>query len=193
MRFKGNEPLHETTAGSRAEGSSVPARGKPEDFSTMEVIAERENKTEDAQTSRNSNKLHRTSGDEARNRPTAPCQANRRRPIRWSFRSSKSQRDHLLTTCEHCRRQALRITSSHENLLCRTVSCSPAVATAGDRQLKDQVFIGQVYPSGNVYVKSFSGTRVWPKELSLVPLVNDRPSSKAPLVPKQCSPGTSRQ
>src|SRR5262245_5179890 len=51
----------------------------------------------------------------------------------------------------------------------------------GIGQLKDQLFIGQVYPSGNVYVKSFSGNRIWPKELSLVPLVTDRASSKAPL------------
>lgn len=56
-------------------------------------------------------------------------------------------------------------------------------------QLKDQLFIGQVYPSGNVYVKSFSGNRVWPKELSLVPLVTDRSPSKAPLVSQTMQPG----
>lgn len=55
-------------------------------------------------------------------------------------------------------------------------------------QLKDRLFIGQVYPSGNVYVKSFSGSHVWPKELSLVPLVNDRPSSKAPLLTERMQP-----
>jgi hypothetical protein len=53
--------------------------------------------------------------------------------------------------------------------------------------LRDQVFIGQVYPSGNVYVKSFS-TREWPKELLLVPLVNDRPPSKAPIVSPTMQP-----
>src|SRR5262245_12889383 len=58
----------------------------------------------------------------------------------------------------------------------------------GIDQLKDQLFIGQVYPSGNVYVKSFSENRVWPKELSLVPLVVDRPSSKAPLVSERRQP-----
>src|SRR5215467_8253589 len=54
--------------------------------------------------------------------------------------------------------------------------------------LKDQVFIGQAYPSGNVYVKSFSGNRLWPKELLLVPLVSDRPSSRAPLVSETMQP-----
>src|SRR5262249_34678769 len=54
--------------------------------------------------------------------------------------------------------------------------------------LKDQVFIGQVYPSGNVYVKSFFSNRVWPKELSLVPLVNDRPSTKALVVSDTMQP-----
>jgi hypothetical protein len=54
--------------------------------------------------------------------------------------------------------------------------------------LKDQVFIGQVYPSGNVYVKSFSGDRSWPKELSLLPLVIDRSSSKAALVSETMPP-----
>jgi hypothetical protein len=58
----------------------------------------------------------------------------------------------------------------------------------GIEQLKDQLFIGQVYPSGNVYVKSFSENRVWPKELSLVPLVTDRPSSKAPLFSERMQP-----
>src|SRR5437667_5419639 len=59
----------------------------------------------------------------------------------------------------------------------------PAIDT-----LRDEVFIGQVYPSGNVYVKPFSANRVWPKELSLVPLVNDRPSSRAPLVSETMQP-----
>jgi hypothetical protein len=54
--------------------------------------------------------------------------------------------------------------------------------------LKDQVFIGQVYPSGNVYVKSFSPTKTWPKELSLVPLVNDKPPARAPLVSETMQP-----
>ena len=54
--------------------------------------------------------------------------------------------------------------------------------------LKNQVFIGQVYPSGNVYVKSFSPNRAWPKELALVPLVNDRPPSRAPLVSDAMQP-----
>jgi hypothetical protein len=55
-------------------------------------------------------------------------------------------------------------------------------------QLKDQLFIGQVYPSGNVYVKSFSGNRGWPKELFLVPLVTDRSASKAPLTSETMQP-----
>jgi hypothetical protein len=54
--------------------------------------------------------------------------------------------------------------------------------------LKDQVFIGQVYPSGNVYVKSFSGDRTWPKQLSLLPLVIDRSSSNAALVSETMPP-----
>jgi hypothetical protein len=54
--------------------------------------------------------------------------------------------------------------------------------------LRDKVFIGQVYPSGNVYVKSFSLNRTWPKELSLVPLVNDRPPARAPLVSETMQP-----
>jgi hypothetical protein len=58
----------------------------------------------------------------------------------------------------------------------------------GIDQLKDQLFIGQVYPSGNVYVKSFSENRVWPKELSLVPLVTDRPPSKSPLFSERMQP-----
>src|SRR5689334_5357748 len=49
-------------------------------------------------------------------------------------------------------------------------------------QVRDQLFIGQVYPSGNVYIKSFSENRVWPKELSLVPLVGERVPSRAALV-----------
>src|SRR5262245_32562598 len=59
----------------------------------------------------------------------------------------------------------------------------PAVDT-----LRDQMFIGQVYPSGNVYVKSFSLNRKWPKELLLVPLVNDRPPSRAPLASETMQP-----
>jgi hypothetical protein len=59
----------------------------------------------------------------------------------------------------------------------------PAVDT-----LKKQVFIGQVYPSGSVYVKSFSPGRSWPKELSLVPIVNDRQPSRAPLVSDTMQP-----
>jgi hypothetical protein len=55
-------------------------------------------------------------------------------------------------------------------------------------RLKDQVFIGQVYPSGNVYVKPFSGNRARPKELSLLPLVIDRSSSKAALVSETMPP-----
>lgn len=38
--------------------------------------------------------------------------------------------------------------------------------------IRDQVFIGQAYPSGNVYLKSFAGDK-WPTELSLTPLVSD--------------------
>ena len=55
-------------------------------------------------------------------------------------------------------------------------------------RLKHQVFIGQVYPSGNVYVKPFSGDRASPKELSLLPLVIDRSPSKADLVSETMPP-----
>jgi hypothetical protein len=55
-------------------------------------------------------------------------------------------------------------------------------------KLQDQLFIGQVYPSGNVYVKSFSGSRAWPKELSLVPLVSDGVASKATRVSETMQP-----
>jgi hypothetical protein len=54
--------------------------------------------------------------------------------------------------------------------------------------LRSQVFIGQVYPSGNVYVKSLSSNRDWPKELLLVPLVGDRAASKALLVSQTMQP-----
>lgn len=40
-------------------------------------------------------------------------------------------------------------------------------------EVSHQVFIGQSYPSGNVYLKSFTGSKDWPKELSLIPLVED--------------------
>jgi hypothetical protein len=46
--------------------------------------------------------------------------------------------------------------------------------------LSARIFIGQVYPSGNVYMKPFA-TGEWPKEITLVPLVNDRPTAKASL------------
>src|SRR5262249_58021066 len=74
-------------------------------------------------------KLHATAGEEATKKPMAHCQLNHRIQIPWSFKSPKNQPDHLLTICEHCRRQVFRITSSHENCLCRPVSCFPAPAT----------------------------------------------------------------
>jgi hypothetical protein len=51
-----------------------------------------------------------------------------------------------------------------------------------------EVFIGQLYPSGNVYVKSFSGRRPSASELLLVPVVNDRPPFNATLVNETMQP-----
>jgi hypothetical protein len=50
--------------------------------------------------------------------------------------------------------------------------------------LRDHFFIGQAYPSGNVYLRSFAGegkTLSWPAQLSLIPLARpqDRPAQTA--------------
>jgi hypothetical protein len=50
--------------------------------------------------------------------------------------------------------------------------------------LRDHFFIGQAYPSGNVYLRSFAGegkTSSWPAQLSLIPLARprDRPAQTA--------------
>ena len=48
MRFKGNNPLNETTRPAREQKEvRYPRLVKPEDYSTMEVIAERENEQTD--------------------------------------------------------------------------------------------------------------------------------------------------
>jgi len=47
MRFKGNEPLHETRQPDPEQREvRYPREVKPKDFSTIEVIAERENEEE---------------------------------------------------------------------------------------------------------------------------------------------------
>jgi hypothetical protein len=60
MRFKGNEPLHETRPVPEQKEVRYPREVKPKDFSTMEVIAERENEEEDLA---NLEELERTSQD----------------------------------------------------------------------------------------------------------------------------------
>jgi hypothetical protein len=61
MRFKGNQPLHETPRPDPDQKEvRYPREVKPEDFSTMEVIAERENEKED---SANVEELENTSQD----------------------------------------------------------------------------------------------------------------------------------
>ncbi len=61
MRFKGNQPLHQTPRPDPDQQETrYPREVKPEDFSTVEAITERENKQEDEA---NVEELERTSRD----------------------------------------------------------------------------------------------------------------------------------
>jgi hypothetical protein len=61
MRFKGNQPIHETPRPDPDQQEvRYPREVKPEDFSTVEAIADRENKQEDEA---NVEELERTSKD----------------------------------------------------------------------------------------------------------------------------------
>jgi hypothetical protein len=61
MRFKGNQPLHETPRPDPDQKEiRYPRQVKPEDFSTVEVIAERENEEAD---NANMEALEQTSRD----------------------------------------------------------------------------------------------------------------------------------
>src|SRR5262245_53802537 len=61
MRFKGNQPLHETPRPDPEQKETrYPREVKPEDFSTIEVIAEREKVEED---NANMQALEQTSRD----------------------------------------------------------------------------------------------------------------------------------
>lgn len=61
MRFKGNQPLHETWRPDPEQKEvRYPRERRPEDFSTIEVIAERENEEEDRA---NVEELEQTSQD----------------------------------------------------------------------------------------------------------------------------------
>jgi len=65
-----------------------------------------------------------------------------------------------------------------------TVHVSGAQEVPDLEFLRDHFFIGQAYPSGNVYLRSFADgrkTSAWPAQLSLIPLARpqDRPAQTA--------------